>query len=449
MRPTIGVTRWVVVVATVIGIDAAAASRASADPPTPVPTAAPQMNPPPPPAPAPPPTAAPQMNPPPPPPPGPVPVAAPVMAPPPPPPPPAVNPFAVGYSFGLRAGFRLQDPEQPKNMSQVHLDSAYDGPAIEARFHGAVTENFSWVMNFNATVTQAEAAPKFSLGIMDAIAQFKACDAFQIWAGRLLVPSDRANFSGPFFMIPWNYPGFYIANAAPIGPYEGPTGRNNGVTVWGMALDDKLKYYGGAYALDFLQQTQTTASVNNAQVLYSGRVSYNIQGSEPGYFGSSTYYGAKDVVAVGVGAQYIKDGTTNLVTGAPKDYGAVMADVFAEENLGGAGTLTLAGQYYHFPTGYAFSGGLPMGVFSPQNAFYILAAYMTPNNIGIGKIQPMLRLQQTADPAWTAFDAAVAYVIKDYSGRIVLTYQHVDLSSTPGLTPYSNSLQLGIQLQTL
>jgi hypothetical protein len=351
---------------------------------------------------------------------------------PPPPPAPAPNPLAIGYSFGVRVGLRLQDPDKPKNMSELHLDNSYDGPAVEARFHGAVTDNFSWVANFNGVVNAGTTAPAGSVGIEDLIAQYKACNEFQIWAGRLLVPSDRANFSGPFFMIPWNYPGFYVAGAAPIGPMEGANGRNNGATIWGNALDDKLKYYGGVYGID-----------QDAQPFYSGRISYSIQGSEPGYFGSSTYYGAKDVVTVGVGAQYQKNGTVNTTTMAPKDFGSLMADVFAEENVNGVGTFTFGGQYYHFPTGYYFSG--PKEPFSPQNAFYLMAAYMTPDNVGIGKIQPMVRLQQTADPSWTAFDAALAYVFKDYSGRLVATYEYISL---PGGNN-SNSLQLGVQLQSL
>ena len=38
-------------------------------------------------------------------------------------------------------------------------------------------------------------------------------DEFHLWAGHLLVPVDRANASGPFFMIPWNYPGFLTVGA--------------------------------------------------------------------------------------------------------------------------------------------------------------------------------------------------------------------------------------------
>lgn len=362
-----------------------------------VPTAAPAMNPPPPPPPGPTPTAAPAMNPPPPPPPGPVPTAAPVMdpAPPPPvvpPPAPAPNPFTIGYSFGVRVGMRLQDPDKPSNMSEVHLDSqAYDA-TVEARFHGAVTDNFSWVANFNGNLTAGTLAVPGTVGIMDLIAQYKASKEFNIWAGRLLVPSDRSNFCGPFFSIPWNYPGFYFLNAAPLGPKDGPTGRDQGATVWGNAVEDKLKYYVGLYGIDKLGA--------GTQPYGSARLSYSLQGSEPGYFGSSTYYGAKNVVTIAVGGQYQKDGLVDLNTMAPKDTVTFMADVFAEENVNGAGTFTFEGDFYKFTDGYVFAStptAVAAPIYAPGEAFYVEGAWLTPEPIGIGRLQPLVRLQQTMD----------------------------------------------------
>lgn len=44
------------------------------------------------------------------------------------------------------------------------------------------------------------------------------------------------------------------------------------------------------------------------------------------------------------------------------------------------------------------------------------------------------------------FDGALAYVFKDYSGRVVLTYQHKELGNQGGS---ENAMQLGLQLQSL
>jgi hypothetical protein len=351
--------------------------------------------------------------------------------------------LTMGYNFGVRVGFRLQDPDHPKEMSELHLDPYGYDSTVEARFHGTAFERFAWVANFNAVVNANTLASPGSVGIMDLIAEYKLVNEFQVWAGRLLVPSDRSNFSGPFFMSPWNYPGFYFPGAPPLGPKDFANGRDVGVTVWGNALDDKLKYYGGVYGLG-----GSNASLNqqDQQSYWSGRISYSLQGSEPGYFGSSTYYGAKSVATIGIGAQYQKSGSIDTTTLAKKDTALFMADALVEEVVPGAGTFTFEGQYYKFNDGYNFAPAL-----APSHALYVLVSYLTPEPIGIGKLQPLVRLQQTIDPAWTIFDAALAYVIKDYGLRIVADYQHIDRGSGPtaGANPVQNSLQLGIQLQNL
>jgi hypothetical protein len=418
------------------------AAAPAAPPPAPLPAApepAPPAMPPPPP---PPPTATPVVVPP-------TPLPLPPEAPAPKPTAPAESPLHVGGA--VRFGLVLQDPGQPKKMSELHLDPNNYSNAVELRFGGDVTDHFSWTANFNAlldggalgtasngtvsTGTQAD------LSIEDLIAQFKAVDEFQIWAGRLLVPSDRPNFAGPFFMSPWNYPGFYIHGAAPLGPMEGFNGRNNGVTVWGnVGPESKFKYFAGVYGIDQGGPSSTSFGNPTANAFYSARLSYTFQGSEPGYFGSSTWYGDKNIVTLGIGGQYQKDGSQDQTTKASKDTFIGIADLLAEENVAGAGTFTFEGQFYKFNSGYNFGGAL-----APEEAFYVTLSYLTPDNIGIGKLQPLVRIQQTADPAWTVFDAALAYVMKEYDARVVLTYEHIDTGTA--YQGVSNALQLGVQLQ--
>jgi hypothetical protein len=344
---------------------------------------------------------------------------------------------------------------KPQNVNEVHLDTAYANVA-EARFNGDVTKNFAWTADFNVSVIGGTLSPTGSVGIEDLILRYKAADEFQIWAGRLLVPSDRSNFCGPFFMSPWNYPGFYF-NGPPLGPKDNANGRDQGITVWGNALDAKLKYYAGVYGLDQGFPVSSAAKSPTANAYYSGRISYSLQGSEPGYFGSSVYYGAKNVVTVGVGAQYQKDGSinTNPTPGGKltTDTALFMADIMAEENVPGTGTFNFEGQFYKFNDGYAFGPTHADGslIMAPGAAFYALVSYLTPEPIGIGKLQPLVRVQQTMSPAaggssWTIIDGALAYVIKDYSARIVATVEHIDTGSDGG---QGNSVQLGIQLQEL
>src|SRR6185503_14970748 len=86
-------------------------------------------------------------------------------------------------------------------------------------------------------------------GIEDAIIGFDIADPLHVWVGQLLVPVDRANASGPFFMIPWNYPGFLTVGATTVvsAPIEGPYGRNNGAVVWGDINGGQLTYLAGVF----------------------------------------------------------------------------------------------------------------------------------------------------------------------------------------------------------
>jgi hypothetical protein len=425
----------------------AAAPPAAAPAPAPAPPPPPMAAPPPPP---------PEMPPPPPPPTAVVAPATPLPLPPEAPPPaPAAPPSALRVGGAVRLGLILQDPTQPKKMSELHLDPTGYSNAAELRLGGDVTDFFSWTADFNALLdgdgagSSATGGSTFAdLSIEDLIAQFKGADAFQIWMGRLLVPSDRPNFSGPFFMSPWDYPGFYLKGAPPIGPMEGPNGRNQGVTVWGnVGPESKFKYYAGVYGIDQGGPTSTQGPTDNP--FYSARLSYTLQGSEPGYFGSSTFYGDKNLVTIGIGGQYKKDGSVNLTSTTPAkaDTFIGMADILAEENVAGTGTFTFEGQFYAFNKGLPFAGSATAPIFNPREAFYALVSYLTPENIGVGKFQPLVRWQQTVDPAWTIIDGALAYVMKEYDARLVLTYEHIDTGSAFGEARYQNSLQFGVQLQ--
>ena len=90
---------------------------------------------------------------------------------------------------------------------------------------------------------------KSTASILDLIGKFELHDTFNVWFGRMLVPSDRSNFSGAWFMAPWSYPGFFVPGGGPIGPRQGAFGRNDGATVWGQFGGGLLKYYASVFDL--------------------------------------------------------------------------------------------------------------------------------------------------------------------------------------------------------
>ena len=245
--------------------------------------------------------------------------------------------FTITTGFGVRFGLQFQNlRSDPDKIGQPMVDEMY----VEPRFSGKVLDFIGWTANFAvsgntpATVVNDPAAPPvgppvvFEMRAMDLIAQLDFMDEFHLWGGRMLTPSDRSNFSGPWFMSPWDYPGVYsVPGNTPSFWYVGPRGteeigREVGTVAWGDINKGKFKYYVGVMDLD--NQPQNTP-------LYTGRLQYAIIGAEPGFYGSSTYYGAQNILAIGAAAQYQK----RYVFGTAQDnLTAFNADLLAEFNVG-------------------------------------------------------------------------------------------------------------------
>jgi hypothetical protein len=141
----------------------------------------------------------------------------------------------INMGIWMRVTGVLQNQRHPEKM-----DRASTNGEVEFHFSNQMRKYFAWTANLVATygggdpngseVTLNGNSGTTDVGILDLIAQLEPDPAFNFWAGRMLVASDRSNFSGPYFMGPWNYPGAYGS-----GPKEGPFGRNDGATIWGQA----------------------------------------------------------------------------------------------------------------------------------------------------------------------------------------------------------------------
>ena len=282
-------------------------------------------------------------------------------------------------------------------------------------------------LNADALGKAAGSTGSASVGVMDAILGFDFAEPLHLWVGQLLVPVDRSNGAGPFFMIPWNYPGFMSVGSKLVvtAPKEGPSGRNTGAVVWGEFGEGTFKYLVGAF----------NSADTSQRPLISGRLNLAVVGKESGFWGNASYFGDKDVVAFGVGSQYQKNGSPAPATPlglTTDDYGEVNADVLAEFKTGGGGWVTGEAAYYHFT-------GANDGI---KDAMYVLAAYASPAMAG-GNIQPMIRYQMGKGDvlkAWNV-DAALGYLIKGPALRAMIGVQHVDLDNDV----IGNAIQIGAQ----
>jgi hypothetical protein len=311
---------------------------------------------------------------------------------------------------------------------------AFADAEVDLLLSGKIHKYVGWQADFVATYSPADGqkvdGAKSTAAILDLIGKFELHDAFNVWFGRMLVPSDRSNFSGAWFMAPWSYPGFFVPGGGPIGPRQGAFGRNDGATVWGQFGGGLLKYYASVFDLTAPQTSP----------LYSSRINLSLINPEPGYYHSSTYYGGKDILAIGLSAQFKKDGSVGvdpatMMALTPDDYTGFSADVLFEKNLGGAGTIDLESAFY------SYNGNNEAFDWS----YYALASYLLPTEIGIGKLQPLVRLQQ-AKPSGggdnaNIITAQVGYAIKEYAARLALGWERLDNG------PKTDTIFLGIQLQ--
>jgi hypothetical protein len=424
------------------GLFASELAQAQDAPVAPAPAAPPAAEAPPPAPPAPPPVdAAPPAAP------------APVAAPPPPEvpaaPPPADNPFKVTVGAGFRSGLRIQNANKPDKMNDQFLDELN----LELRTSGKVTDIIGWTGNFTvdgrtrATTNFVPGAPvAFQAQALDIIGQLDFMDEFHVWMGRMLTASDRSNFSGPWFMAPWNY-----AGALPSG-YFGPrgteeVGRETGVTVWGDINKGKFKYYLGLLDLDgnVGSGTKGYASENP---LFTARVNYAIIGAEPGFYGSSAYYGGQDIVAIGAAFQYQKNyhctaGTWNCPVTGRDNLTEFNADILAEKKLE-VGTPGFEAAYYHE------SGDTR----SFNDFFYVMPTFTTGEILPAkGKLNALFRFQMAktgegdTKATHTAFEPSIAYLFKDYFAKIQLSYTYAKKKLEDGDATKAQFIQLGFQIQ--
>lgn len=318
---------------------------------------------------------------------------------------------------------RLQNFQEPKKLNRFsqenELNLLLNGQIVQmVGFTASVVAGYGPTAPNNGTLNG-------NVAILDLIGKLDLAETFHVWAGRMLVPSDRSNFSGTWFMAPWYYPGRYYNGAskdnaffgAPVGPRQGPNGRNDGATLWGQLGGGVLKYYASAFDL----------YSSDSNPLLSGRINLALINPEPGYYHSSTYYGSKDILALAIAGQFQK------TKGVGTDYSEFNADLLFEKNLGRAGVVDLEGAFYKY-----YGSNM-------ARSYFVVLSYLVPAKLGMGYLQPLVRVQQ-AKPmegdTWTIIEAQLGYAIDVYAARLALGYQYMNAANTK-----SNALYLGLQLQ--
>ena len=346
--------------------------------------------------------------------------------------------FSIG--LGFRSSFAVtedgapngQDSSSGVNFTNMRLYTA-------AKVHENVTLEFNTERSDGDRATAADGGTNLNtqnkIQVLDAVAKF-SFKGFDLWAGRFLPPSDRSNLDGPFYLNNYDFP---IVQAYPAIF----AGRDNGVAIMKEYAGGKFKW---SYGLFEGRTNSTNANTNPDQadnLLHAARVTYNFWDPEPGYYTTSSYYGAKDVLAVAFVYQREADGAgTSTTTG---DFTGWNVDVLMEKKLQNGGVVNLEGAYYDYDLDDRVDADLTQG-----EGYLLLGSYLIPKQIGWGKFQPYVRYQHfaraisTTSGNRTRTEGGVNYIIDGQNAKISVLY----FSDRNGSNADpKNTFRIGLQFQ--
>jgi hypothetical protein len=338
----------------------------------------------------------------------------------------------INAQVGTRLALRVQNPTAGRR-NEVN-DVGSDGEA-EVVLWGNVHPFLKWQLGVIGRYGDPNAAAGADL--LDLVAKIELGGPLNVWIGRMPMPSDRTSLSTDWSIATWTLPGSYsfyapISSNGPRfspGPRYEKNDRGDGATLWGQVGGGTFKYYAGVFGL----------GEPSTSPLYTARLSLSLLNPEPGFRTSSTYYGTKDVLAFGVGAQH-RTGDSLRPLGSlfmPSDFNALTADVLFEKNGGTAGVLNLEG---------GFTKLWGDGELASYQAFG-LVSYLLPIDIGIGRFQPLLRLQHAGKGKaidasdFTGAEAQLGYIIDGLHARLLGSYQYGKLQGET-----ENAILFGLQL---
>jgi hypothetical protein len=321
----------------------------------------------------------------------------------------ALPPITVGA--GLQTSAVYDSPEDGDSTVLFSI------PSARLYVSGPVTERIKFMFNTEYRPASSE------IGVLDAVAQIAFSPQFNIWAGRFLPPSDRANLYGNYYSNHWSVYTDGLQDGYPFAF----VGRDNGAMYWGQF--SKVKVAAGAF------DGPTTTGDTDVLGAFRGQVDF--WDPEDGYYLNGTYYGAKDLLAVGLAAQ-VQSGNS-----------AWNADFLLEKKLGNEGVVSIESQYHQ----YNELGGYDSR-YRESDGAYILAAYLFPQVVGKGKVQVLGKYAHAdfhegvseLDPDYEqrTTEINLNYLIKEFNARVMIFFKNTNFSA---VKRDFNQFGAGLQIQ--
>ena len=291
---------------------------------------------------------------------------------------------------------------------------------------GDVTKEISVMFNtdYNAATNSTTSN---SMEILDAVGQFHLSPKLNVWFGRFLPPSDRANLYGPFYSNHWSVYTDGIQDGYPF-VFQG---RDNGAMYWGDFKLGAAKIKASVGAFDGSSATSSTS------LIWASRVQLDFWDKEDGYYLNGTYYGDKNLLAI-AGATEVQSGRT-----------ATTADFLMERKVSGGGAFTIESEYSR----YNRLGGYDANYAKSEGA-YGLVSFLIPQKVGTGRFQLLGKVASAeftgglgalgAHPSYRQRTSEVNlnYIIKQFDARIMSFYRDTHFNAVK-----ADSWQAGVGLQ--
>jgi hypothetical protein len=323
---------------------------------------------------------------------------------------------AVTVGAGMRTSFDHFEPDSPalKGADDFLLDS------VRLYINGSATEKIKFMFN-----TEYDGSGNH-VDVLDAAARLEFAPEFNIWAGRFLPPSDRANLYGPYYANHWAVYTDGVQDGYPF-IFQG---RDNGVVYWGDFAGGHVKASGGAFDGSSLTGKNT--------LLVAGRFQVDLLDPESGYYLNGTYYGDKNLLAIGVAGQVQGSNDT-----------AYSVDFLLDLKVPGGGAFSVESEYarYHRLGGYNSNYNLDQGG-------YGLASFMFPQQVGVGRFEVLGKYayaqfregvtKLNADYNQKTTELDLNYVIKQFNARVMFFY--LDTRFDAVMTNFKK-VGVGLQIQ--
>lgn len=334
---------------------------------------------------------------------------------------------SVTVGAGVRTSYVRTDTDGAASTDQLPVDS------VRLYVSGTAAPKITYMFN-----TEYDGGGNH-VDVLDAAAQVSLSKHVNFWAGRFLPPSDRANLYGPYYANEWAVYTDGVQDGYPF-IFQG---RDNGFMYWGQF--DKVKVSGGVF--------DGKTATGNPTVLSAGRVQVDFWDPEDGYYLNGTYYGKKNLLALGVAGQVqsANDQLQNVPVSLTQGHNtAWSADFLLERKVLSGGAFTIESEYadYNQLGGYNARYLRDQGGYGLASLLFPPVMGMTGNFQILGKFagaqftKGLTPLDQDYTQKTTEFN--FNYVIKDFNARVMLFFKNTNYNA---ILPNNRQYGVGLQLQ--